>query len=103
MKLIALAAAAAFAITPTASFAAVVNGGANNQHPISHDNPSSCMGAERSSQNSIGGFRDQGGFGPEQSAYVQYLMDQGTYTYGQWLQEVWKPDCPSTSNGGGSN
>jgi hypothetical protein len=50
----------------------------------SHDNPSSCLGAERATRNSNEGDREHGGFGPAQSAYVQTVAP-----YGQWLKE-WK-------------
>jgi len=52
-----------------------------------HDNPSSCLGAERATRNSNGGDRAQGGFGPVQSDFVQ-----SNQPYGQWLKE-WKADC----------
>jgi hypothetical protein len=56
-----------------------------------HDNPSSCLGAERATRNSNGGDRAQGGFGPAQSAYVASLNDSGQ-NYGQFLQD-WKAAC----------
>ena len=52
-----------------------------------HDNPSSCLGAERATRNSNGGDRAQGGFGPAQAAYVKDVAP-----YGQWLQ-TWKAGC----------
>jgi hypothetical protein len=66
--------------------AAVGDPGPDNP-TATHDNPSSCLGAERATRNSDGGDREHGGFGPAQSAFVQ---DQ--QPYGQWLQE-WKADC----------
>lgn len=55
---------------------------------VDHDNPSSCLGAERASRNSNGGDRAQGAFGPAQAAYVASLNAQDI-DYGQWLQD-WK-------------
>ncbi len=52
-----------------------------------HDNPSSCLGAERATRNSAGGDREKGGFGPEQADWVKTHQP-----YGQWLQE-WKAGC----------
>ena len=49
-----------------------------------HDNPSSCLGAERATRNSNGGDREHGGFGPAQSDFVK-----AESPYGQWLKE-WK-------------
>ena len=56
-----------------------------------HDNPSSCLGAERATRNSNGGDRAQGGFGPAQSAFVQSQNAAGS-NYGQFLQD-WKASC----------
>lgn len=52
-----------------------------------HDNPSSCLGAERATRNSNGGDRAQGDFGPTQADYVKVVQP-----YGQWLKD-WKADC----------
>jgi hypothetical protein len=49
-----------------------------------HDNPSSCLGAERATRNSNGGDRAQGGFGPAQSAFVQSVNESGS-NYGTVL------------------
>lgn len=86
MKLIVLAAAAALvSLTPAAAKP-------GPQSPTAtHDNPSSCLGAERATRNSNGGDRAQGGFGPAQSAYVAELEASGI-DYGQWLQ-TWKDAC----------
>ena len=68
-----------------------------NSPTATHNNPSSCLGAERATRNSNGGDRAQGGFGPAQSAFVNSIND-GTnpYTsasnYGQFLQD-WKSSC----------
>ena len=59
---------------------------------LTHDNPSSCLGAERASRNSNGGDRAQGDFGQEQSDYVHYLQQGGTMTYGEFLQ-TWMSQC----------
>ena len=63
-----------------------------NSPTLTHDNPSSCLGAERASRNSNGGDRAQGGFGQAQSDYVHYLQDGGTMSYGEFLQ-TWKSQC----------
>jgi hypothetical protein len=68
------------AMTAVSAFA----GSGPNSPTATHDNPSSCVGAERATRNSNGGDRAQGGFGPAQSEFVQTLD-----SYGQWLQE-WK-------------
>lgn len=62
-----------------------------NSPTASHDNPSSCLGAERATRNSNGGDRAQGVFGQDQSAYVADLNASGD-SYGQWLQ-TWKEAC----------
>jgi len=61
-----------------------------------HDNPSSCLGAERATRNSNGGDRAQGGFGPAQSSFVSDI-NNGTApvpqsNYGQFLKD-WKAGC----------
>lgn len=53
-----------------------------------HDNPSSCLGAERATRNSAGGDRAQGGFGPGQSEFVRAHQP-----YGQWLLEDLNAIC----------
>lgn len=63
-----------------------------NSPTATHDNPSSCLGAERATRNSNGGDRAQGGFGEAQSAYVQYLNEGGTMSYGEFLQ-TFKAGC----------
>jgi hypothetical protein len=68
------------------AFAQVTNGGGVAQAPSTHANPSSCLGAERATRNSNGGDRAQGDFGAAQSAYVQYLNEGGTMSYGEFLQ-----------------
>ena len=69
-----------------------------NSPTVTHDNPSSCLGAERASRNSNGGDRAQGGFGPAQSAYVAYLNEGGTMSYGEFLQ-IWKAACENAPGG----
>jgi hypothetical protein len=64
-----------------------------NSPTLDHDNPSSCLGAERASRNSNGGDREHGAFGDEQSAYVAYLIEAPEgMSFGQWLQ-TWKDQC----------
>ena len=69
-----------------------------NSPTTTHDNPSSCLGAERASRNSNGGDRAQGGFGQAQSDYVAYLNAGGTMSYGEFLQ-VWKAACTNAPGG----
>jgi hypothetical protein len=72
-----------------------------NSPTITHDNPSSCLGAERAGRNSNGGDRAQGGFGAAQSAYVHELQAGGTMSYGEFLQ-TWMQQCanaPGTTGG----
>jgi hypothetical protein len=83
--------AATMASAPT--FAQATNGGGVAQAPSTHSNPSSCLGAERATRNSNGGDRAQGAFGEAQSAYVQYLNQGGTESYGEFLQ-TWMDQCP---------
>ena len=59
--------------------AAVGDPGTDNP-TATHDNPSSCLGAERATRNSNGGDREHGGFGPAQSEFVK-----AEQPYGQWL------------------
>lgn len=102
-KLMFLAALAATAVG-TPAFAQVTNGGGVAQAPSTHANPSSCLGTERSSRNSNGGDRAQGGFGQAQSAYVQYLNEGGTMNYGEFLQ-TWMDQCtyaPGTTGNNGT-
>ena len=86
---------AAFAVAVAASPVLAASGGTPNSGPNSptatHDNPSSCLGAERATRNSNGGDRAQGDFGPAQSAFVADLNASGD-NYGQWLQG-WKSSC----------
>ena len=70
-----------------------------NSPTLTHDNPSSCLGAERASRNSNGGDRQHGAFGQAQSDYVQYLNEGGTMTYGEFLQ-TWKDQCTYARGGG---
>jgi hypothetical protein len=65
---------------------------------ITHENPSSCLGAERAGRNSKGGDRAQGAFGQAQSDYVQYLKDGGEMSYGEFLQQ-WKAACADALSG----
>ena len=78
--------AVALALAAAPAFAQVTNGGGVAQAPSTHANPSSCLGAERSTRNSNGGDRAQGDFGAAQAAYVQYLNEGGTMSYGEFLQ-----------------
>jgi hypothetical protein len=98
MKIIALAAVAALAVAPTASFAQP--GSANPT--ATHSNPSSCLGAERATRNSNTGDRAQGGFGDAQSAYVASLNAGGTMSYGEFLQ-TWKDACENAPGTTGAN
>ena len=59
-----------------------------NSPTLTHDNASSCLGAERASRNSDGGDRAQGGFGPAQSAFVASVNASGS-NYGAFLAD-WK-------------
>lgn len=79
-------AAASLFILPGYSFAA----SGPDSPTATHENPSSCLGAERATRNSNGGDREKGGFGPAQSDFVK---DQAPY--GQWLKD-WKDDCEYT-------
>ena len=67
-----------------------------NSPTATHNNPSSCLGAERATRNSNGGDRAQGGFGPAQSTFVGAINDgsagQPESNYGQFLQD-WKATC----------
>jgi len=78
--------AAALAATAAASPAFAQMSGPSSP-TITHDNPSSCLGAERAGRNSNGGDRAQGGFGDAQSAYVAELKAGGTMTYGEFLRD----------------
>jgi opacity protein-like surface antigen len=95
-KIVTAAAAAAMCFTAPA-FAQVVNGGGVAQAPSTHDNPSSCLGAERATRNSNGGDRAQGGFGQAQSDYVHSLQGTGQ-SYGQFLQS-WMSNCTNPPGG----
>ena len=53
--------------------------GADNP-TATHDNPSSCLGAERATRNSDGGDREHGEFGAGQSDFVR-----ANQPYGPWL------------------
>jgi hypothetical protein len=77
---------------------AQVNGGGVAQAPSTHTNPSSCLGAERATRNSNGGDRAQGGFGAAQSAYVQFLNEGGTMSFGEFLQ-TWMQSCQYAPGG----
>lgn len=91
-------AGAAFAAPPASKPATPASG--PNSPTLSHENPSSCLGAERASRNSNGGDREHGAFGPEQSDYVQFLMDAPEgMTFGEWLA-TWKDSCAFPPGGG---
>jgi hypothetical protein len=64
-----------------------------NSPTLSHQNPSSCVGAARASRNSKGGDREQGAFGESQSEFVRFLIEAPErMSFGEWLQ-TWKEDC----------
>ena len=63
-----------------------------NSPTTTHENPSSCLGAERASRNSNGGDREHGKFGEEQSAYVKYLNEGGQMSFGEFLK-AYKASC----------
>lgn len=90
MKKIALIIAAAgivgFAGAASANHGEPHSGPANPT--ATHDNPSSCLGAERATRNSAGGDREKGGFGPAQSGAVK-----ANQPYGQFLQEWKSANC----------
>jgi hypothetical protein len=87
-KMVTAAAAAAICV----SVPAFAQSSGANSPTLTHDNPSSCLGAERASRNSNGGDRAQGAFGKAQSAYVQSLNEDGTMSYGEFLQ-TWMSQC----------
>jgi hypothetical protein len=72
-------------LTPSAT--AFADSGPDNP-TAAHDNPSSCLGAERATRNSDGGDRAHGGFGPGQSEFVRNHQP-----YGQWLLEDLNAIC----------
>jgi hypothetical protein len=99
-KLVTATAIAALCASAPAFSQATARSGTNSP-TATHDNPSSCLGAERATRNSNGGDRAQGGFGQAQSNYVQSLVDQGM-TYGEALQ-TFKDACeyaPGTTGSG---
>jgi hypothetical protein len=63
----------------------------SNSPTATHDNPSSCLGAERATRNSNGGDREHGLFGPAQAAFVAAQRLLGI-NYGEFLGD-WKADC----------
>lgn len=82
---------AAFAAPPASKPTTPARG--PNSPTLSHQNPSSCMGAERASRNARGGDREKGAFGQEQSEYVHFLIEAPDgMSFGEWLQ-TWKADC----------
>jgi hypothetical protein len=86
-RLATLAAVASVVVVPSTAF-----GDPGPDSPTAtHDNPSSCLGAERATRNSVGGDRAQGGFGPAQAEWIAEVKAAGL-NYGQWLAE-WKADC----------
>lgn len=89
-----LGAAAALALCSTAP---VLARPGTDSPTLTHENPSSCLGAERASRNSKGGDRAQGGFGQAQSAYVHDLQEDGT-SYGEFLQ-TWMDSCAYAPGG----
>ena len=93
MKYLALAAAAAvLAVAPASA-----RPGADNP-TATHDNPSSCLGAERATRNSAGGDREKGAFGQAQSDYVRLLNETGEMSYGEFLQ-TWMQACTNAPGG----
>ena len=93
-----LTAGAAAALCLSSSFAVAqstnARSGANNP-TATHDNPSSCLGAERATRNSNGGDRAQGEFGQAQSDYVQFLNEGGEMSFGEFLQ-TYKAACEAS-------
>lgn len=81
-RILATAAVAALAIPMLGAVGASAASGANSP-TATHDNPSSCLGAERATSNSNGGAREHGEFGQQQSAYVALINSGGT-TYGNY-------------------
>jgi hypothetical protein len=97
-KIVTVAAATAIAFTAPA----FAQSSGPNSPTITHDNPSSCLGAERAGRNSNGGDRAHGGFGAAQSAYVQMLNEGGTMSYGDFLQ-TWMDSCTNAPGTTGNN
>jgi hypothetical protein len=97
MKKLMMLALAASALCAAPSYAK--SGAANPT--ATHDNPSSCLGAERATRNSNGGDRAQGEFGQEQAAYVAYINSGASQymSYGEFLQ-AWKAACTNAPGGG---
>ena len=56
-----------------------------------HDNPSSCLGAERATSNSAGGDREKGVFGQEQSDAAQ-----AEGSYGQTVLQPFLDGCANS-------
>lgn len=97
MKYLALAAATALlAVAP-----ATARPGADNP-TATHDNPSSCLGAERATRNSAGGDREHGAFGHAQSDFVAQI-NAGDFeewgSYGEFLRE-YLASCENAPGGG---
>jgi len=74
-------------IAPSSAFGA----SGEDSPTATHDNPSSCLGAERAVRNSDGGDRAQGGFGTAQAAWIAEVRASGQ-NYGEWLAQ-WKAAC----------
>ena len=74
------------AVAVLAAPSAAVGDSGPDSPTATHDNPSSCLGAERATRNSNGGDREHGGFGPAQAEFVK-----AEQPYGQWLKE-WKAE-----------
>ena len=96
-KIVTAAAIAALCATAPAFAQATPRSGANNP-TATHDNPSSCLGAERATRNSNGGDRAQGAFGQAQSDYVAFLNAGGEMSYGEFLQ-TWMDSCEYAPGG----
>ena len=96
MKKLLILAVAASAMIAGPSFAQ----SGTNSPTVNHQNPSSCLGAERASRNSNGGDRAQGEFGQEQAAYVAYINSGASdyMSYGEFLQ-YWKSTCQYAPGG----
>jgi len=73
----------AFALTTSIAFAK----SGPNSPTLTHDNPSSCLGAERAARTSSGGDRAHGAFSPAQAETVKDKQP-----YGQWLKG-WMNSC----------
>ncbi len=99
MKSLTIGMIAALVATPALAQQGTPRSGTNSP-TATHDNPSSCLGAERATRNSNGGDRAQGTFGKEQSALArQQAQDDVQGGYGQ---QTLKPFMDSCTNSPGT-